>query len=295
MTRFAEPISQRKFDANRRNAAKSTGPRSEQGKKTVSRNALRHGMFSQHVVLPGEDVEAFDQLRRDTVRKFNPRDPVELRLVEQAISAMWKLQRLEGVELQLCKSKADEMNQQITAKLVGCIESTRDVIESTRQDIKKHGPNGFQEECACYERRLEQAERELAAVKPVTGAQALAVLFQSSDPALQHVHRHMQKLENSLHRAMRQLRELQKAPAEPEPCEFTAELLESEQPEEATAESERENDGTNPPLAEIPAGPELAPPEQPAVVDDSSSDQNLESGGDPHNLCEYPIPKERAA
>ena len=56
-------ISQRKIDANRRNARKSTGPRTEEGKDQVKLNALKHGLTARTVVLPHEDEEAYQQRR----------------------------------------------------------------------------------------------------------------------------------------------------------------------------------------------------------------------------------------
>jgi hypothetical protein len=39
-----------KFAANRSNAQRSTGPKTEAGKKAASRNATRHGLTGKHVV-----------------------------------------------------------------------------------------------------------------------------------------------------------------------------------------------------------------------------------------------------
>ena len=39
--------------ANRENAKKSTGPRTEEGKQRVSLNALKHGLLARDAVLPG--------------------------------------------------------------------------------------------------------------------------------------------------------------------------------------------------------------------------------------------------
>jgi hypothetical protein len=42
----------RQFQANRLNALKSTGPRTEEGKRTSRRNALRHGLTADTVIDP---------------------------------------------------------------------------------------------------------------------------------------------------------------------------------------------------------------------------------------------------
>ena len=51
---------QSQIEANRRNAQKSTGPRSEEGKQTSARNATKFGLFSRHVLLPGDDEAEFE-------------------------------------------------------------------------------------------------------------------------------------------------------------------------------------------------------------------------------------------
>jgi len=44
-------MSSRKVEANRRNARKSTGPKTATGKKMVSRNAVKHGFFSKWLLV----------------------------------------------------------------------------------------------------------------------------------------------------------------------------------------------------------------------------------------------------
>jgi hypothetical protein len=60
--RYTTKTSERKIEANRENAQKSTGPRTPEGKAAASRNALRHGLLAQQVLLPGENGEALRKL-----------------------------------------------------------------------------------------------------------------------------------------------------------------------------------------------------------------------------------------
>ncbi len=47
-----QTVSSRKVEANRRNASKSTGPRTQTGKRMVAKNALKHGFFSKWLLIP---------------------------------------------------------------------------------------------------------------------------------------------------------------------------------------------------------------------------------------------------
>jgi hypothetical protein len=54
--------SERQKAANRANALHSTGPKTQEGKAVVRLNALRHGLLTRDVVLPGENADAFEDL-----------------------------------------------------------------------------------------------------------------------------------------------------------------------------------------------------------------------------------------
>ncbi len=55
--------SQAQVSANRKNAQKSTGPRTPEGKAVVSENAVKHGLSARKVVIHGEDRAEFDRFR----------------------------------------------------------------------------------------------------------------------------------------------------------------------------------------------------------------------------------------
>jgi hypothetical protein len=98
MSRITQPVSPRRIEANRRNALKSTGPRTPEGKARSSRNATTHGIFCHDMVLPDEDPKEFESYRIPLLRGLEPRNGLEQELAEQVVSLGWKLRRLRRIE-----------------------------------------------------------------------------------------------------------------------------------------------------------------------------------------------------
>jgi hypothetical protein len=84
--------------ANRRNAQRSTGPKTPEGKEAVRLNATKHGLRSQEVLLPGEDGEALKELDENLRAELQPVGEMENLLVDGIIAAHWRLRRLRRVE-----------------------------------------------------------------------------------------------------------------------------------------------------------------------------------------------------
>ena len=80
--------------ANRKNAKKSTGPRSEEGKAVVAKNALKHGLLARDTVLPGEDPAEFDSQLSALEADIQPANSLEFELVRQIADAQWRMRRL---------------------------------------------------------------------------------------------------------------------------------------------------------------------------------------------------------
>jgi hypothetical protein len=64
--------SEKKAQANRRNALKSTGPKTQEGKSAVRLNALSHGLRSEEILLRGEDEEALRELGERLRNELQP-------------------------------------------------------------------------------------------------------------------------------------------------------------------------------------------------------------------------------
>ncbi len=89
---------EKQIAANRRNAQKSTGPKTPEGKARVSRNALRHGLAAEHTVIDGEDPDEFAEFKADFYDHLQPQGPVEAHLVHEIVSAAWRLRRIHIIE-----------------------------------------------------------------------------------------------------------------------------------------------------------------------------------------------------
>src|SRR5260370_30377070 len=65
-------VSEKQLEANRQNARKSTGPRSAEGKFRASRNAVKHGLTAESVVLPNEDPAEYESRLQEWLVHFPP-------------------------------------------------------------------------------------------------------------------------------------------------------------------------------------------------------------------------------
>ncbi len=89
-----ETVSKR-VAANRRNSARSTGPRTEAGKSKVRLNALKHGLTATLPVLPGEDQEGFKARAEAWNVELNPRSDLEAYIAERIVVASWQFDRCD--------------------------------------------------------------------------------------------------------------------------------------------------------------------------------------------------------
>lgn len=77
---------------------KSTGPKTEAGKKRVSQNALKSGVYARDIVLPTESRTDFEGLHQQFINDFKPQDIAGAQLVHDMAVVVWKRMRLERIE-----------------------------------------------------------------------------------------------------------------------------------------------------------------------------------------------------
>ena len=88
-------------EINRANAQHSTGPKTAEGKKHSSLNALRHGLTGQIVVMPTEDLAAYQLHLKSFTDEYNPEGATEANLVQALADTSWRLNRVAALETNL--------------------------------------------------------------------------------------------------------------------------------------------------------------------------------------------------
>jgi len=95
------------IEANRHNAFKSTGPKTEDGKQRSRRNALKHGFTAETVIEPLESPEEYRAFEDAIVTEYLPQTPVEQELVHRLASFFWRLRRASAIETGLLQMQSE--------------------------------------------------------------------------------------------------------------------------------------------------------------------------------------------
>jgi hypothetical protein len=103
------------IEANRRNAEKSSGPRSVKGKSVSRFNALKSGIYAQAQVIPGEDAEELEALAASYQDDFLPETGPEWFLVDSMLRADWQMRRLQKIETRLWEQEIREAEDRAKA------------------------------------------------------------------------------------------------------------------------------------------------------------------------------------
>ena len=99
--------SDRRIVANRLNAKKSTGPKTEDGKQRSRRNALRHGLTAETIVSVLEDPADYEAFEAEIGGDYQPRTAIEHELVVRLASLLWRLRRATAIESGLLQIQAE--------------------------------------------------------------------------------------------------------------------------------------------------------------------------------------------
>ena len=91
-------ISEKQLEANRRNAQRSTGPRTEEGKKVSALTARRHNLTGQVTAMTDADRIMHDAFSASIVESLAPEGAMETQLAQRVATDSWRLNRISAVE-----------------------------------------------------------------------------------------------------------------------------------------------------------------------------------------------------
>jgi len=201
--------SDKQAKANRKNALRSTGPKTPEGKAAVRLNALRHGLLSRETLLPGEDEEALLELGERLRDELQPVGELENLLVARITAAIWRLRRLGRVEAgifardlyaELVKRARREAHRNTAKRIMYDEFSDFVVADSDIMDKEK------------YQEAVSETKR-MAAVRDGETATLGQTFIRDADTAnaFSKLSRYETAIERSLYKALHELQRLQAA------------------------------------------------------------------------------------
>jgi hypothetical protein len=101
----------KQIEANRRNALKSTGPVTEEGKLQSRCNAVRHGLTAETVIGALEDAEDYKAFEAAIIADYDAQSAVERELVLRLTSLLWRLRRTTTIETGLFEIEAENLTE----------------------------------------------------------------------------------------------------------------------------------------------------------------------------------------
>lgn len=100
---------QAQINANRKNAQKSTGPRTEEGKEAASQNATKHGFCSCKNVIRSESQDEYNLFHDEMIADLSPAGAMEFMFAERIVNLSWRLKRAEVFQNAVTESMADDI------------------------------------------------------------------------------------------------------------------------------------------------------------------------------------------
>lgn len=94
--------------ANRKNAKKG-GVKTDAGKAISKRNAVKHGILSEHILITKgdtkEEIAAYDVLKQSLITDLKPNGALEMMLTEKLVALYWRTCRLMRAEKALAEKE----------------------------------------------------------------------------------------------------------------------------------------------------------------------------------------------
>jgi hypothetical protein len=156
----------RQIEANRRNARKSTGPTTQEGKQSSRCNAVRHGLTAETVIGALEDADDYKAFEAAITTDHDAQSAVERELVLRLASLLWRLRRATAMETGLLEIQAEHLHEFRQARKV--TPASRDLVYALFGSV---APASFDEGTAAggvvnTAQSADRSEPELGSVEP---------------------------------------------------------------------------------------------------------------------------------
>ena len=143
---------QEQVEANRRNAQKSTGPKTPEGKAIAKLNAIKHGILSDAVLITKgngqERKEAYLAFYNGLQDYFQPQGTMEDALVEQIVVTLWRKRRVLRYEMGCLRKQLDDCRK------------TVEEPDEDEDEYSSHIPRTARERLAAAKKRLASHQQE---------------------------------------------------------------------------------------------------------------------------------------
>src|SRR5947209_7690102 len=101
-------ISDKQLAANRANALRSTGPRTNEGKHRSRENAVRHGLTGQITIMTPEDRDAHDKFCNELIESLTPENPLERQFAQSVAEDSWRINHARALETRIFAISQDD-------------------------------------------------------------------------------------------------------------------------------------------------------------------------------------------
>ena len=109
--------SEKQIKANQKNARKSSGPKTAEGKKFASKNAVKHGLYSDDIIIKSatfsEDADQYEALVRSLFDELRPRGVLQEELVLKVANCMWRSRRVVRAETAHINERMDDIDRDV--------------------------------------------------------------------------------------------------------------------------------------------------------------------------------------
>jgi hypothetical protein len=141
--KLRKTVTTAKLEANRMNSKRSTGPRTQRGKRTAKYNALTLGLFATHVVIPvcdgdGSDAE-FQALVSGLHQQFQPEGTFEEWLILKIAHCMWRLRRATRCEYGSVRRSAVSADHADHPKVIADFERQIVILSNAEEQLRNSG------------------------------------------------------------------------------------------------------------------------------------------------------------